>query len=158
MEPHLIDILNRYEYSPETGEIYSKLSNKIVGAKGTDGYLSLNIRQKLHKNHNVAWFLYTGTWPDGEIDHIDGNPSNNKISNLRLVTHSQNCKNRKINVNNKSGYKGVNWHEKSQKWRAYISLNGKWILLGFFLKKEEAIEARKKAESEMYGEYSRASR
>lgn len=150
-----LEVKARYDYNSETGAIFSHISNKIVGTN-SNGYLTLNIKQKRYHIQRVAWLLYFGHWPDGEVDHRDGNTSNNIITNLRLVTHAQNCKNRKLNKNNKSGIKGVNWHDKTQTWRAYISVNDKWLLVGHFKEKEAAIEARKSAEEKYHGEFRRA--
>ncbi len=147
---------SRYDYLPDLGIIYSKIYKRFVGCDDGHGYIALNIKQKPYKAHRVAWAIHHGAWPNGEIDHIDGNGKNNRLTNLRLVTHSQNCKNRKLNSNNNSKNKGVSWYPKYEKWRAYISLDGKWISLGYFTTKEEAIAARQRAELKYHGEYARA--
>jgi HNH endonuclease len=76
-----------------------------------------------------------------EVDHIDGNGLNNQKSNLRVCTHSENSKNRLINKNNKTGYKGVTWHKSHEKFQASIGHNGKQIHLGYFYTAEEASTA-----------------
>ena len=92
--------------------------------------------------HQIAWMLMHGAIPDGLfIDHIDGDATNNAIKNLRLVTHSENHKIRKIQSNNSSGVPGV--RTKSGKWYARIKINGKEKHLGSFQTKEEAVAARK---------------
>lgn len=88
-----------------------------------------------------------------EIDHEDGMPGNNSIVNLRLVTHRQNMLNRRLQNNNASGHTGVGWHKKAQKWCASITIHKKFIHLGLFDKIEDAIERRRKAEDEHFGEY-----
>lgn len=93
--------------------------------------------------HQIAWVLMQGEIPRGMfIDHIDGDATNNAIKNLRLVTHSENHRNRKIQSNNKSGVPGVRF--KSGKWCARVKINGKEKYLGSFQSKEDAIEARKR--------------
>lgn len=87
------------------------------------------------------------------IDHINGNGLDNRRSNLRKVTQQQNLFNAGLRKDNKSGYRGVNWHASAQKWRSYISLNGKQNHLGLFKNLESAIEARKKAAYFFYGEF-----
>lgn len=91
----------------------------------------------------------------GDIDHIDGNKLKNNRNNLRIVTHQQNLFNTKLSSANKSGRKGVCWHEKANKWMAYITLGMKRIYLGLYEDKEEAIKARENAERKYFGEYAR---
>ena len=89
------------------------------------------------------------------IDHINGNPLDNRKSNLRECTVQQNTMNTITCKSNKSGIKGVSFDKSRNKWRAYITLNDKQLYLGRYDAKEEAIEARKQAEIKYFGEYSR---
>lgn len=89
------------------------------------------------------------------IDHINGNPLDNRKCNLRIATPTQNNMNMKKRSDNISGYKGVGWQKKRNKWRARITINKKTIELGHFNTIEEAIKARQKAEEEYFGEYNR---
>lgn len=148
-------VKERYSYNSETGEIFSKINKRVVGCETGGGYLCLNINQKMYKAHRIAWLLHYENWPENEIDHIDGNPSNNIISNLRSAQHFENCKNRKLNKNNKSGHKGVSWSKKRQKWRVDICIDKKWKIIGFFENIEDAVISREKEESKFYGEYKR---
>lgn len=88
------------------------------------------------------------------VDHIHAdNKNDNRKSNLRITTQENNTRNRRIQKNNKSGFAGV-WQDKlSNKWIAYINYKNKQIILGRFVNKEDAIETRKKAENEMFGEF-----
>ena len=88
-----------------------------------------------------------------EIDHIDGNPSNNQKSNLRFATSSQNKINRGPKKNNKSGYKGVSWHKQRKRWTARIMINDKYKHLGLFDDILDAVNAYNKAAKEYYGDY-----
>ena len=92
------------------------------------------------------------------VDHIDGNPLNNKRENLRVCTHQQNIMNQKLRVDNKSGIKGVAWDERREMWRARIHANGKDNHLGYFTNREEAKKSRLAAELKYFGEYSRQSK
>ena len=87
------------------------------------------------------------------VDHIDRNKLNNHISNLRYATNSENSSNRTIGSNNTSGAIGVSFRKDRNKWRAVIQKDGKTIHLGYFETKEEAIEARSKAEEKYFKEF-----
>ena len=89
------------------------------------------------------------------VDHINGDPTDERKSNLRIVTKQQNAMNRKKHNNNQSGHTGVNWHKGANKWAASIRYKGNYIHLGSFTNKEDAIKARKDAELKYYGEYRR---
>lgn len=87
-----------------------------------------------------------GEDPHGEIDHIDHDRQNNRLSNLRVVSPRGNSKNRSMRSDNKSGVTGVYWDKKSQKWWAEITPYGESIYLGHFTDKSDAIAIRKSAE------------
>lgn len=109
------------------------------------GYFEGMIFRKQHKGHRVAWALHYGEWPDGLIDHINGIRTDNRISNLRVVTSSENCRNGVIRKNNPSGVSGV-W-KCGNRWRAGIHAEGRQIHLGLFKTLPEAAAARKQAEA-----------
>lgn len=95
--------------------------------------------------HRVIWKLVTGCEAE-HIDHVDGNPRNNKFKNLRSVTVSENQRNCRISKNNISGVVGVHWYKNNSKWRAEIGVDGKAKHLGYFNDFKKAIHARKAAE------------
>ena len=107
------------------------------------GYLVGMVCRVFTFAHRAAWAHVYGKWPEGQIDHINGNPLDNRIANLRLATSSQNCLNRK--VANKTGVPGVTQRENGN-WRALVKINGKMIHLGTFSMLEDAIKARLDAE------------
>lgn len=95
--------------------------------------------------HRVIWKMVTGS--DAlVIDHIDGNPGNNRFGNLRNVTTAENNKNRPAPCATESGQVGVSWRRNEKRWRAHIAVGGRQIHLGFFDDKNDAIRARKAAE------------
>lgn len=99
--------------------------------------------------HRILWKMYYGEINSRlDIDHIDGNKTNNKISNLRLVERFVNTRNQKLRNINTSGYKGIHFDNKRLKWMVQISFNGRQEYLGSFENKEDAIICRKKAEKE----------
>lgn len=109
--------------------------------------------------HRLAWIYVHGAIPDGmEIDHIDGNPSNNAIRNLRLATSSQQKRNKRVQSNNRSGLKGAFYHSahKGKKWRSQIKTENGLIFLGYFNTAEEAHAAYAKAAIKYFREFSRA--
>lgn len=89
------------------------------------------------------------------IDHIDGNPLNNKKSNLRVCTNAENTRNCGKRVNNTSGYKGVSWHKYVKKFFAQIGSNGQKIHLGYFDGVEDAARAYNAAALKHFGEFAR---
>lgn len=99
--------------------------------------------------HRVIWAIVYGRWPDGEIDHINGNPSDNRITNLRIVTSAENSQNTSIYRNNKTGHHGIWWDEKRRKYQAYITINGVRKSLGRYTDIDEAIKRRCLAEIAM---------
>ena len=110
------------------------------------GYRYGHVLSNNCKAHRVAWAIYYGQWPKRFIDHINGIPDDNRIKNLRDVSVSENLRNSIKSSNNTSGFCGVSWNIKAQKWRAYIKLHGKNQHLGYFESIEDAAAARKLAE------------
>ena len=102
--------------------------------------------------HRIIYAMHHRALPDPhlEIDHIDGDRSNNNPENLRLVTTSVNQRNQTKYANNTSGVNGVYWNKSSQKWMAYIKIRNVQLHLGRFATKPEAIAARQTADAE-YG-------
>ena len=110
------------------------------------------------KHHGKEIWLHNEIMhpPEGYVvDHINGNPLDNTRDNLRICTQLDNMKNLKLNIRNTSGVKGVNWRKDIQKWRAFIQVEGKFISLGTYTNKEDAIKARKEAEVKYFGEFRR---
>jgi hypothetical protein len=132
-------------YDPETGILYWRGSKRGVrmgqpAGNPSRGYLQLMVEGHQTFVHRFIWLYVYGKWPEGNIDHIDGNRSNNRICNLRDVTQSTNIQNeRKPRRNNKSGFLGVKADR--GRWRAEISISGKTKFLGRFKTPEEAHQA-----------------
>lgn len=83
-----------------------------------------------------------GSWPDGQIDHINGVRDDNRIENLRVVTSAENHKNMALGTASTSGVAGVSWHERDARWRAHIKVGGRQKHLGNFRRFEDAVSAR----------------
>lgn len=144
------------DYNSETGEFIWKISpsrNIKVGTRAgvvnKTGYRLISINNIRYKAGRLAWFYHYGEWPSDEtpqIDHINGNRSDDRIANLRQVTDEQNSRNQKVRSTNTSGRTGVQFHKPRGKWMAVIRNNGKYECLGYFNTFEEAVAARKAAE------------
>lgn len=117
--------------------------------------LTIQGKKKWFKRHRLIWLYVHGKWPEADIDHINGVPGDDRISNLRAATKSQNSMNCKVSSKNTSGCKGVCWNPKKERWRARITMAGKENFLGWFKTLEGAIVARKNAEIQYFGEFVR---
>lgn len=146
--PPLDALRKKIDYDSITGQLKRVGKQSPLGYNG-QGYVGFYINGQWCQGHRVAWALYHNELPDPhlEIDHIDGNPSNNRIENLRLVTQSENLRNKNPYKNCKHGYPGI-IHEKGRTkcWRAQIGINGTIKKLGSFRCKTAAIIARKQGE------------
>ncbi len=134
-------------YEPET-DTWTRLVNSpgrrrapnFVGFFDPKGYRSIYVAGHTYLAHRLVWLWCTGEWPTDMIDHIDGNPGNNHISNLRVATRAMNLQNQKRpRKDNTSGYLGV--HLKKGRFVARIGVHGKRIQLGSFTTAEQAYAA-----------------
>lgn len=154
-------VLAKFAYDPETGVFVHiaaagpRRAGDVAGKHETLGYISLSLGGRAVLAHRVAWLLVTGEWPSHHIDHINGNPADNRACNLRQATHAENLRNTKRRANNQSGVKGVGWFAPKQKWRARIMKDYREIHLGYFDSKTEAAEAYARAASREHGAFAR---
>jgi hypothetical protein len=134
-------------YDPETGD-FLEVTGKRSFREMKHGHLVVSYKGKSYLAHRLAWFLYFGVWPKETVDHINGNPKDNRIVNLRDVPHSSNTRNCSKRVDNTSGVTGVYFHKPSGKWQARGYLFGKARSLGLFENKESAMKIRKEWEEQ----------
>lgn len=163
------DIASAVNYDMETGiftwkfrdgkskcdkRFNGKLGGKECGRILTTGYRALSIKingkSVQIRLHRLAWFIVYGVIPEHDIDHIDRDKLNNRISNLRDVQRTINLRNSKMKSNNTSGVTGVFWRKDNKKWIAAANNGGRTCYVGAFLDKDEA-EAAVKAFRERHG-------
>lgn len=143
-------------YAPDTGIFTWRIpcanqrKGTLAGYTAPDGRKYISVGTNRVFAHRLAWLYMTGRWPDGPIDHINRDPSDNRWCNLREATHSQNTTNRA--TKNASGYKGVRKHW-TGRYEAYISVDGKQKYLGGFDNPEDAHLAYRAAAHRYFGEF-----
>jgi hypothetical protein len=147
------------KYYPETGEFEWKIKRPgkkkgiFKGCLAPTGYYQIGIDKKVYYAHRLAWLIATGSWPDKLIDHINRNPKDNRLENLRESTHSENHKNGNTRADNKSGHRGVCWSSRRNRWHVQLVAHKKRIYSGYFADLEDAVAARKAAEKKYFGEF-----
>ena len=145
-------------YDPETGIFKNRISRgrsrvgAIIGCMYTCGYTMIVLCSERIYAHRLAWFYQHGRWPKNQLDHINGNRSDNRLVNLREATNQENQMNAKIPITNTSGFKGVSWYSKRQKWHAQIQF-GVNMHIGFFDSKEGARDAYESAAHKLFGKF-----
>jgi hypothetical protein len=159
LNENLIDLnllKQELKYDPETGLFFwikrkqSRKKGWFIGSLQTDGYAQIFFEGKYFMAHRIAWMFCKGDFPFYLIDHINRNPADNRIANLREANFSQNSQNTKIRSNNKSGFKGVYAVKNAKKWRVQMKVNKKQFDLGYFDTPELASQAYQKACHDMH--------
>jgi hypothetical protein len=147
------DLIRALHYDQSTGLFTRTFKNgnaKPVGSINTKGYVCIPLNSVKYVAHRLAWLWVHGNFPNGQIDHINGDKQDNRIANLRVVTNKQNCENKPLQKNSTSGFVGVNWKASANKWVAQICHNQHVIYLGLFNKIEEAIAVRRLAQRALF--------
>lgn len=153
------ELLSELTYDPDTGifvrkELKAHESRRTRGLAGTiaGGYVSINVKGEIYRAHRLAWLYMTGAWPDGDIDHIDRNRSNNRWSNLRACTPEENAQNVAIvsRSKNKLALVGAHWCKQIKRWKSSIQVGGKIIRLGTFSTAQDAHAAYLSAKYELH--------
>lgn len=122
---------------------------EALASQSPTGYCTGTLFGKTQKAHRVVWLLHYGSWPESELDHINGVRSDNRIENLRAVSHAENQRNMRRPSTNTSGVVGVCWAKREGKWKAQIKRAGKNIDVGYFASFDDAVAARKFAEAKL---------
>ena len=145
------DLLDEWVYY-ESGNLFWKkkpcnwinIGDKI-GNKTQNGYIQSQIRGVKFLVHRAIFLLHHGYLPS-LVDHIDRNPLNNNIDNLREASKRENANNTGVPKNNKSGVKGVSWCKINNKWVVRYKIGGKYLFCGYFINKSDAIIKRRQME------------
>ena len=172
-----LEVLKKYlDYNPDTGILtWKKVSNRRIKigqeagsapppnspSRGGRCYRQFSFKGRNYYNHRVAYYMYHGVDPSEkhkQVDHINGNKLDNRIKNLRLATNQENQWNiSSLQRNNTSGKTGVTWYARCKKWVAQIEVRDnqkrKGYNLGYYTKKEDAIQARIEAEKKYFGDF-----
>lgn len=143
--------------SKRAASIFNELyaGKEALTAVTSLGYRKGGIFRTSYLAHRVIWALVHGEWPEAGVDHINGDPSDNRLVNLRAASVAQNVWNSRIRTSNTSGFKGVIWFKPKQRWRAEITVLGRQVHLGYFRTPEAAHEAYCAASARLHGEYGR---
>lgn len=144
--PPLAKVRSLLAYNGSDGSFVWRATGKPAGGMHNRGYITIGIDGQKYLAHRLAWLLAFGREPEHTIDHIDGDRTNNRLANLRDVTHRVNSRNLSAFRNNTSGVVGVHWDSKTKRWKAQIS-TGPRRGLGSFVTFEEAVAARLRAEA-----------
>jgi hypothetical protein len=142
-------------YCPESGVFTWKVNRGRLAKAGSiagtaqHGRVHIKADGRLHYAHRLAFLYMTGEFPSAEVDHIDGDPANNRWANLRPCTRDENLQNKKVSKSNKSGLLGVSRHRCG--WQATIHADKKQIHLGLFQDPLEAHQAYLEAKAQLHG-------
>lgn len=121
-----------------------------AGTVSSGGYVQIKLDGKRYLAHRLAWLYMTGSWPEPEIDHINRVRNDNRFHNLREATKQQNQTNKGLQKNNTSGFIGVSWCKRSNKWRSQIKHQGRVKTIGYYADKGLANQARLKEVTALY--------
>jgi hypothetical protein len=166
MKKHLVElseISQDLEYCLETGVFRWKKhmggrAPKAGGFAGTPhiaGYTQIGYKQNIYLAHRLAWLFVHGSWPEKDLDHINGNKTDNRICNLRECTHAENMLNRRKQKNNRVGHKNICLPRGRNQYVVRIAKHGKTHCAGYYYSLEDAIKARDAALKKVCGEFAK---
>lgn len=149
---------NKLNYNPASGQFTWATAGRgiragaIAGSMTAQGYWQIKLNKKIYSAHRLAWFVTHGVWPIGEVDHINGKPLDNRISNLRVVDRAGNSQNQlRAHADNLScGLLGVTWNKQHKKWQSKIQVNKTRIHVGYFDDPSIAHKAYLKKKAELH--------
>lgn len=152
------ELIKNLHYCPDSGELWwsvpapKRSMDKPAGSKNGRGYIHIQFNGKKYKAHRIVFYMHHGHLPK-EIDHIDGDPANNRIANLRAASRSGNMRNTTLSKRNTSGAKGVSWNPQHKKWQSRLRAGGSEKHIGYYTDFFEACCAIHSARNRYHGEY-----
>jgi len=160
MLPTQEEIHKYFIYIPETGVFLNRITRSNQAKEGHQsgcvdqtGYIYIYFKMTRLLAHRMAWMYMYGIEPDGQIDHINGDRTDNRIANLRVSTAHQNARNRGLSKNSSTGFKNISWNAERGSWEVSIKMNGKKAFFKRFKILQEAQRAAISAREELHGEF-----
>lgn len=156
--PSQEELLSEFRYDADSGLLWwanrkpGRVLSNSCGTLNKNGYMYVRFNSRLYTLHRLIWKMLTGREPD-HIDHINGCRIDNRIKNLREVTRNQNNRSIGLTRANRTGYIGVFYSKRYNRWMASISVNKKKISLGMFVDKRTAVETYNRKAMEIHGEF-----
>lgn len=147
---------NLLDYDQHTGLFTWKVSagtakaGSVAGTPHERGYIQVGVRGKRYFAHRLAWLMTHAVWPSDQLDHINGDPSDNRLVNLRECNTAENQQNQGLHRDNTSGFTGVTWHASRGRWQAQIKAHGRNLYLGLHESPEQAYEAYLAAKADLH--------
>lgn len=146
------------DYNPETGFFTWRVNRStnikagaIAGSTRSDGYVTVAINNVRYLTHRLAWMYTHGSWPEHLIDHVNENPSDNRLCNLRPANKSENGCNKGPRVDSKSGVKNVMWQKRQGGWYIQLKIHGEKYFYGYFKDLELAALVAEEAREKIHG-------
>lgn len=150
-----------FSYDAESGKLRYKINRKQCPA-GTEagsihrtGYRMVSVDHCQYLVHRLIWFLVTDSWPKNQIDHINGNRADNRITNLREATNAQNMLNSTARKTSSSGIKNVYYQASHKKWRVRIRIDGKPKSFGLYTNQSDAEKVAIAARNQFHGQFAK---
>lgn len=160
MLPNQEEIHKYFIYLPETGVFLNRITRSALAKEGHQsgcvdltGYIYIHFNRTRLLAHRLAWVYTYGVEPEGWIDHINGDRSDNRIANLRACTIHENARNRGLGSNSSTGFKNISWNADRGTWEVGIKMNGKKVFFKRFKILQEAQRAATEARNQLYGEF-----
>jgi hypothetical protein len=133
----------------------TKYSGTQAGTILPRGYVQVMVNSRLYLAHRLAYLWMTGSWPESEVDHRNGDGTDNAWGNLRAATSSQQKMNKRVRSDSQSGIKGITLDRRRGLWSVRIEARGQRYWFGYFKTAEEASAARAEAAARLHGEFAR---